>query len=303
MAAGAEAPRTARTTGVIFAALGALGFAFKAIFIKYAYRFGVDATTLLAMRMGYSLPFFAAMGWWADRRAPQPLSAADWRDLAVLGLLGYYLSSYLDFLGLKYISASLERVILFIYPTLVVVIGALLGRQPLSGRVQAALLLSYGGVALVVLHDLGSADAGRIGFGAPLVFASALSYAAYMIRAGGVVQRLGATRVAAAATGIASLLCLVQFVLLRPLGDLVQPWQVQAAGAAMALFSTVLPIWMVTQAIRRLGAGPTAIIASLGPVFTLLLARVLLGEPVSLLQLAGSALVVLGVRLIGAARG
>ncbi|MFT3906724.1 MAG: DMT family transporter [Steroidobacteraceae bacterium] len=298
----AEPPRAPRTLGLIFAALGALGFAFKAIFVKSAYAYGVDATTLLALRMAYSLPLFLLMGYAAQRSAPLRLTGADWRELLALGFLGYYLSSYLDFLGLKYITASLERVILFIYPTLVVLISALLKGRRLSGRLVAALALSYVGVALVVVNDLHT-EAGRIEFGAPLVFASALTYALYMIRAGSILQRLGAARVAAGATGIACVLSLVQFALLRPLHDLAQVWQVQALSLSMAVFSTVLPIWMVSEAMRRLGAGPTAIVASLGPVFTLLLAGALLHEPITLLQLAGSALVMLGVRLVSQLKG
>lgn len=294
---GAE-PGNARTTGLIFAALGALGFAFKAIFVKSAYLLGVDATTLLALRMAYALPLFILMGFIAARTAPQKLVAADWRELAVLGFLGYYLSSYLDFLGLKFISASLERVILFIYPTLVVLISALLHGKPLSGRTLAALSLSYAGVALVVTNDIFTATGDHVGLGAALVFASALAYAAYMIRAGSALRRLGSMRVAALATAIACVAVLAQFVVLRPLADLARPWRVQVLSLCMAVFSTVLPIWLTSEAIRRVGAGATAIVASLGPVLTMLLAWAVLDEPLGWLQLVGSALVVLGVRQI-----
>ena len=290
-----------RTAGVTAAVLGAAGFSIKAIFVKTAFRYGVDAETLLALRMLYSLPLFLLMGLAATRSAAAPISAADWRALALLGVLGYYLASYLDFLGLQYISAALERVILFTYPTMVVLFTAWRSRRPPSRSTWGALLLCYAGVALVVTHDFRSG--GRaVATGSLLVFASAVSYAFYLLRAGPLLVRLGPARVAAWGTSIACLLALAQFVMLRPLATIVaQPWQVQALSVAMAVFSTVLPVWFVTVAMRQLGAGPTAMIGSLGPVITLLLAWALLGEPLGALQLLGAALVICGVRIVAKA--
>jgi len=287
-----------RTAGVTAAVLGAAGFSIKAIFVKSAFRYGVDAETLLALRMLYSLPLFLLMGLAATRSAGEPISAADWRALAILGLLGYYCASYLDFLGLKYISAALERVILFTYPTMVVLFTAWRTRQAPQRSTWWALWLCYAGVALVVAHDFHSGGRG-IAVGSVLVFASAVSYAFYLLRAGPLLQRLGPARVAAWGTTIACLLALAQFALLRPLATIIaQPWQVQLLSVAMAVFSTVLPVWWVTVAMRELGAGPTAMIGSLGPVITLLLAWALLGEPLGALQLLGALLVIAGVRMV-----
>jgi drug/metabolite transporter (DMT)-like permease len=287
-----------RTAGVTAAILGAAGFSIKAIFVKTAFRYGVDAETLLALRMLYSLPLFLLMGLAATRSAAAPISAADWRALALLGVLGYYLASYLDFLGLQYISAALERVILFTYPTMVVLFTAWRSHRAPSRSTWGALLLCYAGVALVVAHDFRSG--GRaITTGSLLVFASAVSYAFYLLRAGPLLVRLGPARVAAWGTSIACLLALAQFVIVRPLATIVaQPWQVQVLSVAMAVFSTVLPVWFVTVAMRQLGAGPTAMIGSLGPVITLLLAWAVLGEPLGALQLLGAALVMYGVRIV-----
>jgi drug/metabolite transporter (DMT)-like permease len=287
-----------RSSGLAAAILGAAGFSIKAIFVKSAFRYGVDAETLLALRMLYSLPLFLLMGFAAGRSAALPISARDWRALALLGVLGYYSASYLDFLGLQYISAALERVILFTYPTIVVVFTAWRDRRWPSRATGTALLLCYAGVALVVTHDLHGGGHGTI-VGSALVFASAVSYAFYLLRAGPLLLRLGSARVAAWGTTIACVLALLQFVLLRPVSTIVaQPWQVQALGAAMAVFSTVLPVWLVSEAMRQLGPGPTALIGSLGPVITLLLAWVLLGESLGALQLLGVALVVYGVRIV-----
>jgi drug/metabolite transporter (DMT)-like permease len=286
--------RTDRTTGFACAALGALGFAFKAILVKAGYRYGTDAETLLCLRMGYALPLFALMAWSLQHRDPRHLRRADWLELALLGLLGYYAASYLDFLGLRYISAALERIVLFIYPTLVVLMSALLLGKPLTRRTVLLLMLSYTGVALAVAPDL-RAGTGHTLRGVALVLGSTLSFAIYIMRSGQAVLRLGSTRVTAYATGIACVLCVLQFLVLRPLSALVQPWQVHALGLSMAVFSTVLPVWLMIEAIRRLGAPTAAMFGSLGPVFTILLAWLLLGEPINAIQLTGSALVIVAV--------
>ena len=292
---------SSRSTGLAAAVLGAAGFSIKAIFVKAAFRYGVDAETLLALRMLYSLPLFLLMGLAAARSAATPISAADWRALALLGVLGYYAASYLDFLGLQYISAALERVILFTYPTIVVMFTAWRERRWPSRSTWSALLLCYAGVALVVTHDLHSGGRGTL-IGSAWVFASAVSYAFYLLRAGPLLLRIGSARVAAWGTTIACLLALGQFAVLRPLATIVaQPWQVQGLSVAMAVFATVLPVWLVSEAMRQLGPGPTAMIGSLGPVITLLLAWVLLGEALGALQLLGVALVVYGVRIVATA--
>ena len=291
-----------RSSGLAAAVLGAAGFSIKAIFVKAAFRYGVDAETLLALRMLYSLPLFLLMGLAATRSAAAPISAADWRALTLLGVLGYYTASYLDFLGLQYVSATLERVILFTYPTMVVLFTAWRERRLPTRSTWSALMLCYAGVALVVTHDLRSGGS-EIVIGSALVFASAVSYAFYLLRAGPLLVRLGSARVAAWGTTIACVLALMQFVVLRPISSIVvQPWQVQTLSAAMAVFSTVLPVWLVSEAMRQLGAGPTAMIGSLGPVITLLLAWLLLGESFGALQLLGAGLVIYGVRIVAVAK-
>ncbi|MDS4021882.1 MAG: DMT family transporter [Candidatus Competibacter sp.] len=285
--------------GLLCAVLAAVGFSFKAILVKLAYRYGVDAETLLALRMAFSLPFFIAMGWMSAHRATNLLTPHDGAWLFGLGLLGYYLASYLDFLGLHYISAALERLILFVYPTLVVLLSALWLGQPLTRRALGALALCYAGIALAVAHDLRLAGTARdLALGGVLVFGSALSYALYLLGNGKIVGRLGALRVTAFASIIACGLGIGQFLLLRPVAALVQPGPVYALALAMALFSTVLPVWAVSEAIRRIGAGPVALTGSLGPIVTLLLAWLLLDEPLGLAQLAGAALVIMGVTVM-----
>lgn len=298
------APDRVHTIGLLLALIGAVGFSFKAILVKLAYVHGVDAETLLALRMSFSLPGFIVLAWFGSRRALAPLGGRDWGVLALLGFLGYYLASYLDFLGLDYISAALERLILFAYPTLVMVLSALFLGKPLTRRSVAALALCYVGVALAVAYDFQVSGAAHdVLTGSALVFGSALAYALYLMGNGQVVGRLGAARVAAYASSVACVLAIAQFLWLRPLGALVQPWQVIALAAAMALFSTVLPIWCVSEAIRRIGAGSVALTGSFGPVVTLLLGALLLDEPVGAVQLLGAALVIGGVMVMARGKG
>ena len=278
--------------------LGALGFSLKAILVKQGYRFGVDPLTLLALRMAYALPFFGGMAAHAARREPRPIARGDWLSLLLLGFFGYYLSSYSDFQGLQYISAGLERVILYTYPSMVVLLTALLQRRWPPPRLLAALGVCSAGVGFAVWHDVLGTQR-NLSLGVQLVLVSALSFAVYLMRSAAAIQRLGAARVTAWATGLACLMVLSQFAALRPLSLLwSQPWQVQACGLGMGVFCTVLPIWLNAHAIQRLGASRTAIISTLGPVITLFLAWLVLGEELGWRMLVGALLVMLGVRWI-----
>jgi drug/metabolite transporter (DMT)-like permease len=221
------------------------------------------------------------------------------RLLVGLGFVGYYLSSLLDFMGLQYVTASLERLVLFLYPTIVVVLSAIFLAKPVTRRAVAALVLSYAGIALAVWHDVRiTGDAPTIALGSALVFASAVGYAIYLVGAGGIIARLGSSRFIAAAMLASTVFITVQFALTRPLEALALPVSVQALALAMAIFSTVLPTWMIAESIRRIGANTASLIGSLGPVFTIGLGALMLGEAVNLLQLVGVALVLAGVMLV-----
>jgi drug/metabolite transporter (DMT)-like permease len=290
-----------RWVGPLCAVLGVLGFSFKAILIKLAYReYPVDAITLLTLRMLYSAPLFLAMAAWAQRAAhASPTSRADWLRLVWLGCIGYWLASLLDFMGLQYITASLERLVLFLYPTIVVLLSALMLRQPITRRAVAALVLSYGGIAFVFWHDLRfTGEAGATLQGGALVFASAILYALYLVQAGGVIARLGSSRFIAWAMIASTVFVVAQFLLTRPLSALAVPGSIHAISLAMAIFSTVLPTWLIAESIRRMGANAASLVGSLGPIFTIGLGAMILGEAVHAIQLAGAALVLGGVLLV-----
>ena len=292
--------------GPLLAVLGVLGFSFKAILIKLAYAWApVDAVSLLTLRMLYSAPFFVVMAWWTGRASrARRIASHDWRLLIGLGFIGYYLASLLDFLGLQYISASLERLVLFLYPTIVVVLSAFFLAQPVTRRAAIALALSYAGIALAVWHDVRiTGDPSSIALGSALVFSSALGYAIYLVAAGGVIARLGSSRFIAWAMLASTAFIVVQFAFTRPLSALRLPWSVHAITLAMAVLCTVLPTWMIAESIRRIGASTASLIGSLGPLFTIGFGALLLGEPVNLLQLIGVALVLAGVILVSRRAG
>ena len=283
--------------GVVFALLAAVGFSAKAILVKLAYLDSVDAVTLLALRMVFSVPFFIGVAIWARRRHAEPLNTHDRLLVLGLGLIGYYCSSFLDFLGLQYISAGLERLILFLYPTMTVILSALLYKRAIGRKVIAALALCYAGIALVFMHDVGAKE-GAVMLGASLVFASTLSYSIYLVGAGHAIARIGTMRFTAYAMVVASAASLLQFGVMRPLSALDLPMRVYELSIAMAIFSTVLPVFLLSFAIRRIGSGSASLIGSIGPVSTIYMAYVILGESLSLLQIAGSSLVLGGVLII-----
>ena len=287
---------SAERFGIALAVLAALGFSFKAIFVKLAYIAApVDAVTLLSLRMTFSLPVFLWVGFAAHRSAP-PLTASDGAALLSLGLLGYYGASILDFVGLQYISAALERLILFTYPTLTVLISVLFLGYRLTQREVAALLLSYAGIGLAFAHDLRLADhLPTVLLGAAFVFGSSLCYALYLTGSAAAIARLGAMRFTALAMLVSTAATQLHFFIVHPLSDLRQPMPIYLLAAAMAMFSTVLPVFWQSAAIPRIGASRAALIGMLGPILTIVFGWWLLDEPISAPQLGGACLVLLGV--------
>jgi drug/metabolite transporter (DMT)-like permease len=284
-------------TGLALAMLGAIGFSGKAIIVKLAYRHGVDAITLLMWRMLLALPFFLAMAWWSGRGKPA-LTRRDWRDIAVLGFTGYYLASYLDFAGLAYISASLERLILYLNPTLVLLLSVVFFHHRLQARQVLALAISYAGVVAVFAHEL-SFDGRSTATGAALVFASAISYAVYLALSGKVVQRLGSLRLAGLASSVACALCIGQFLVLKPLSAAWVPAPVLWLSLLNSTACTVAPVLMVMLAIARIGAPLSSQVGMVGPMSTILMGVLILGEPMNAWIVLGTVLVMAGVFLVG----
>jgi len=288
-------------SGYAFAFISAIAFSGKAIVAKLLYRHGIDALAAVALRMLLAWPFFVAMAWWGGRGRAALLPRDRLRVLA-LGITGYYLASVLDFAGLQFISASLERLILFVYPTVVVMIGAARSHRPISRTQALALAVSYGGVLLAFGHEAASSLQGefnQIALGAVLVLGSAVSYAVYLVLGGETVGRLGAVRLTGLASNVACFLCVAQFCLLRPWHAWTQfspaVWQLSIVNATVC---SVLPMWMVMRAMELIGASHTSQVGMIGPLSTLMLAVWLLGEPLTPPLLLGTALVLLGIGVL-----
>jgi drug/metabolite transporter (DMT)-like permease len=278
---------------LLLATFGAIAFSGKAIIVKLAYRYGVDAVTLIMYRMLFALPIFAVMAWWASR-GKAPLTRKDWLGVLWLGFTGYYLASFLDFAGLAFISASLERLILYLNPTLVLLLGLVMYKRRVSGLQITGMAISYCGVVLVFGHEitLQGADAA---WGALLVFLSAVSYALYLVYSGEMVRRLGSLRLVGLATTVACLCCLLQFVLLRPMSAAAVAPEVIWLSLLNATLCTAVPVLMVMMAIERIGAGMAAQTGMVGPMSTILMGVLILGEPFTAWVAAGTVLVIAGI--------
>ena len=282
--------------GIAMAIVGSVLFSAKGVVVKLHYRHQVDAMTVLALRMLFSLPFFAAVAWMQMRRREALSSHDRWRIL-LLGLIGYYLSSYLDFIGLQYISAGLERLVLYLTPSLVLLMSVFLLKKRVSGIEWLALATCYGGTVLVFLHDAqrGGSD---VWLGGAFVLGSALFYAMYLLFSGELVQRVGTLRLVAYVMCISAMASVGQFLLLRPLTLLIQPAAVYQLSLLNAVICTVLPVFITMMAIARVGAPVASLAGMIGPVSTLFLAGWILDEPITAIQLLGTALVLAGIYLL-----
>lgn len=281
--------------GVLFAVAGVVCFSLRPIIIKLAYAYVVDPVTLLALRMLFSVPFFVATALWSrGRTGERPLERRDIAAIIGLGLLSYYVASFLDFLGLQFISAGLGRLLQFVYPTVVVLLSALFLGKRATVREVIALVLTYFGLMLVFWHAAGG-EQPALWLGASLVLASATCYAVYLVAGSAVISRVGSVRFTAYAMTVASIACIAQFFVLRPLSALELPPAVYGLAMAMAIVSTVIPGFLIAEALRRIGANKVAIIGALGPVTAILLGYVGLDEIMTPLQIAGAALVLVGV--------
>ncbi len=294
-----------RLIGISMVLLAAVGFSTKAVLVKLAYAHSteVDAITLMTLRMLFALPFFLGVALWlqSQRHIPSP-GRRELALIAALGMMGFYLAGFLDFAGLAYIPAGVERLILFLYPTMVVMFSSLFYRRPISAGEAGALVLSYLGIAVVFMQPQETVLP-RLWLGASLVFASAVVFALYLMLSGARMRRSGSIAFTAYAMTAASIAAVVHFSLSHPLSALNLPLEVYALTLLMAIVSTVVPAFLMHAGIHRIGASPASIIGSTGPVVTLFLAWLLLDESLGMAQLAGAAMILAGVTLVGRSAG
>lgn len=284
--------------GIACVLAGSVAFSAKPVLVKAAYQYGIDTMSLLALRMLFAAPLFLLMAWWAGRPAVA-FTAREIAGIVFLGFLGYYLGSFLDLAGLQYISAGFGRLILYLYPTLVLLMSAAFLQQPLRGRQMVSLGLSYAGIALVFSAEaqLGASLPLTI-WGALLVFGSAVTYATYLVAGSRLVHKFGSMRFSAYASLIATGFVIAHFMAIRPLQALVVVQEVYVLVAVLAVFATVLPLWLMAEGLKRIGANQVSLVGCVGPLATMAFAWMFLGEAMTLVQLAGAALVLAGVLII-----
>ena len=289
--------------GVFLGFLAAVLLAVKPVIIKIAYQYGPDATTLLALRMVMTVPFFILLLVIFERNKPNKmrLARADWIKVLFLGFTGYYAASFLDFVSLQYISVGLSRSIVYLNPAIVLLLSILLKQQKASLAQIGAMVTAYFGVVLVFWHEMHLGGDGLI-IGTTLTLCSAVSYSVYLLLAGNLVERVGSLRLAAYSSGAATQMCLIQALVVNPSGLIHQPLEVYGLSLINATLCTVAPIVMVMLAIRRIGPSTVAQLGAIGPAATLFFAWILLGEPISILQVVGTLIVVLGIWLLLYAR-
>ncbi len=287
--------------GALIVLFAAVCFSSKAVMVKLAYRYHIDSVSLLALRMAFSLPFFILIGTWSRKKEVPviPVKPHDYGLLVFYGLMGYYLASLFDFMGLQYITAGLERLILFIYPTLVVVFSWLFLGKKITRNQYIALGLTYSGVLLVLLGDVEVQTSKHLVKGGMLIFASAVTYALYLMGSGVLIPKFGSVRFNSYAMSVAALGVFIHYLISQGGAQLLNyvP-EVYGYSLLMALLATVLPSYLIAEGIRLVGAGNAAIIGSVGPISTILLAYIFLDETVSGIQLIGTAIVLAGILLI-----
>lgn len=287
-----------KSIGAIIGVVGIVMFSAKAIMVKLGYRYDADAVTLLLLRMVFALPFYIVIA----IRETKKVNAVrlKWRDIGIvigLGFIGYYLASYFDFYGLQFISASLERLILFVYPTLVVIISIVFLKKKATKLQAYAILVTYLGIFIAFADDL-EVQSEQLWLGVSSIFLSALTYAFYLVGSGVMIPKLGAVRFTAYAMTISCIIVIIHYLVANSLEVFHQPWQVYALGFGMASISTVIPSFLISEAIKRLGASNFAIYGSIGPISTILLAIVFLGERIDVYQIIGTIVVIIGVSII-----
>lgn len=279
---------------------GAVMFSAKAVLIKLAYRHPVDAISLLTLRMLMALPFYIIVSVYLSvRTKPTKLKRKDYLSILVLGMLGYYLASFFDFYGLKFITASLERLILFVYPTFVALILAVVFKNKISRLQIFAILMTYAGILVIVANDLNMEDQKDVWLGGGLILLSALTFAVYLVGSGEIIPRIGSIRFTAMAMSVSGICVILHYLAGHPVTAITSfNREVYMLALTIALFSTVLPSFLLSEGILRVGSSNASIIGGIGPVSTIVLAYFFLGERITWIQIIGTAFVILGVLMI-----
>ncbi|MBL7814934.1 MAG: DMT family transporter [Saprospiraceae bacterium] len=285
--------------GVFLLVLANVGFSSKAVIIKLMYRYHVDTFSVIALRMLISLPFYIVIAWWLNRREHNVrLTLREWLAVSGLGILSYYVSSMLDFLGLQYVTAGVERLTLYLYPTIVLILSAVFFKRKITPPQYIALGLTYLGVLLAFVAEKGLGEQQNVWLGGGLVFSAACTYSVYVVLTGEYVHKIGSAKFTCYAMMAATVPALIQSYLHDGMDVFNFPSEVYSLAMWMVLAATVIPTFLIVEGIRLVGANNSGIIGAVGPVSMIGLAYVFLGEQITFMQLLGTAIVLAGVFLI-----
>ena len=284
--------------GIILGLIGIILFSSKAVMVKLAYQYHVDAVSILMFRMLFSFPFYLVIAiLYRNKNNGVDLVRKDYLWLVFFGIVGYYLSSYFDFVGLIYIKASLERIILFIYPTIVILFNKLFLKQPVSKDQIFAIILTYVGIIIAFGHEvtISGHDAYLGGF---FILLCAISYAAYLSGSGWLIPKFGVVKFTAYVMVVSCLCVFLHYGITNKIDLLNYPREVYILGFLIAIFATVIPSFLVSWSIKLISSSNFAVIAAVGPISTIILAAIFLNEQLTLLQLLGAFAVIIGISLV-----
>lgn len=283
--------------GIAIGILGIVLFSSKAVMVKLAYRYDVDAISILLLRMVFSFPFYLVIAYIYRNKSKNSKASKDWLWLFFFGFVGYYLASYFDFVGLTYIKASLERIILFLYPTIVLVLNRVFLKQPITKSQLIAIALTYLGIVIAFWDEVNISGEGAI-LGGVFILLSALTYASYLVGSGWLIPKFGIMQFTAYAMIVSCVCVFVHYSIINEVDIFSFSWEVYVLGFLIAVFATVIPSFLVSASIKMISSSNFAIIAGVGPISTIVLAAIFLEERLTFIQLIGALVVIVGIVFI-----
>lgn len=290
-------------SGILIGILGIVLFSSKAVMVKLAYLYQVDALSLLLLRMLFSFPFYLVIAIIYSRKEnPSVIVKRDYYWVVFFGLVGYYLSSYFDFVGLQYIKASLERIILFLYPTIIIIFNKLFLKKPINSTQALAILLTYIGIVITFWGEVAISGTDTY-LGGFFILLCAITYAAYLVGSGWLIPKFGVVKFTSYAMIVSCFCVFIHFGLFSNVDIFGLQWEVYMLGFLIAIFATVIPSYLVSESINRINSSNFAVIAGFGPISTIILAGIFLNEVLTLLQLFGALIVIFGILLVSLRRG
>jgi drug/metabolite transporter (DMT)-like permease len=283
--------------GILLGVIGIVLFSSKAIMVKLAYQYNIDALSVLLLRMLFSFPFYIAIAYIYRKEQKEITEKQDYLWLIFFGFVGYYLASYFDFVGLTYIKASLERIILFIYPTIVLLFNKWFLKKAITDKQKLAILITYVGIVITFGSEV-SVSGNNTYLGGFFVLLSAITYASYLVGSGWLIPKFGVMRFTAYAMIVSCVCVFLHYGIFSRVDIFNFPWQVYTLGLGIAIFATVIPSFLVSISIKLINSSNFAVVAGVGPISTIILAVIFLNESLTVVQIIGTMVVILGILLV-----